>query len=182
MNRATIYLLRHAEKPDPRTGIIGVDEDGTPDKHSLSKRGWYRAGVLGSWLLDPANIPLPIERVFAARPNPSGKKSKRSEQTVMPFARKAGLLVDTTYEKGDESRLGKALNEVAGISLVSWTHEQLPGLVRAVAKGVSNVPADWPSDRFDVLWILERDDDGSWRFSQRPQRLFPEDRGSTIAS
>ena len=34
-----IILSRHAEKPDPDKGIVGVDHTGRTDEHSLSVRG-----------------------------------------------------------------------------------------------------------------------------------------------
>jgi hypothetical protein len=39
-------------------------------------------------------------------------------------------------------------------------------------------PDEWPEERFDVVWILDRDEDagGAWRFAQVPQRLLPHDR------
>jgi hypothetical protein len=38
----------------------------------------------------------------------------------------------------------------------------------------SGLPVKWPGKRFDLVWILDRADEG-WRFSQIGQLLLPGD-------
>ena len=46
MAPARIIAIRHGEKPDDDGRIFGVDVNGRNDPHSLSPRGWQRAGAL----------------------------------------------------------------------------------------------------------------------------------------
>jgi hypothetical protein len=45
---AAIFLIRHAEEPDPNAGIVGVSHSGQPDDDSLALRGWQRAKALSA--------------------------------------------------------------------------------------------------------------------------------------
>jgi len=42
----TIMFVRHGEKPGEGTRPHGVDHHGEHDEHSLSVKGWTRAGAL----------------------------------------------------------------------------------------------------------------------------------------
>lgn len=62
--------------------------------------------------------------------------------------------------------------------LIVWHHSHIIELARRIAGGQLACPVHWPDDRFDVVWVLDRDDDpsaGPWRFTQVPQRLFAHD-------
>jgi hypothetical protein len=182
---ATIYFIRHAEKPDAALGTAGTDEQGNADDRSLTPRGWQRAGALAVWLMDPQNV-KPIERVYAARPEGrhddegGGSKSKRPLETVTPFAERARLEVVTRYTKGGELQLGEELAGLSGVTLVSWQHENLRAIVLAVSPNVKGVPATWPDDRFDVVWVLERVDGAAWRFTEIPQMVLDGDKEKPI--
>jgi hypothetical protein len=41
-------------------------------------------------------------------------------------------------------------------------------------------PAQWPDDRFDVVWTLTKTA-GGWHFAQLPELLLPQDRADVIA-
>jgi hypothetical protein len=57
----------------------------------------------------------------------------------------------------------------------------LPKLARAIAGSHLPCPHEWPEDRFDVVWVLDRADDaGPWTFSQVAQQLFAHDRPEPI--
>jgi len=72
--------------------------------------------------------------------------------------------------------LGK--RQQRGIVLIAWEHKVLPSLIGHVP-GAPAVPAAWPDERFDMVWILERAE-GRWSFSQRPQLLLAGDRAEPI--
>lgn len=66
-----------------------------------------------------------------------------------------------------------------GPVLISWHHSHIPELARHIAGEPPGCPHQWPDDRFDVVWVLDRAD-AAWRFSQVPQRLFATDRVGVI--
>src|ERR1700758_1488425 len=83
-------LIRHAEKPQPG-GDDGVDASGKPDPHSLTPRGWQRAGA-GAELFAPSlerapALPKPTA-IFASAPNPAAARSRRPLQTISLLAEK----------------------------------------------------------------------------------------------
>ncbi len=46
----------------------------------------------------------------------------------------------------------------------------------------ATIPAEWPSDRFDIVWIFDPPAKGKsrWKFTQIPQRLLPGDADTGI--
>jgi hypothetical protein len=55
-------------------------------------------------------------------------------------------------------------------------------LARKIAGKDVGCPHEWPDDRFDIVWTLDRSDDtgAPWTFTQAPQRLFAYDRDEPI--
>ncbi len=160
-----IMLIRHGEKqevPPP----AAIDENGTPDKHSLIPRGWERAGALVP--LFRCQIPNPaIARptaIFAAAASSDVSlafaegedlaKSLRPQETVAPLARALSITVNTDFAVGDESDAAQVIAALDGVVLVSWEHKHLPAIARAFS---SAAPQRWPADDvFDLVWILDR--------------------------
>jgi hypothetical protein len=174
-----ILIIRHAEKPDPDRGILGVDETGRCDPASLSPRGWQRAGALV-----PKFSHLEAEcrphRIYAARSNANGKVSHRSIQTVKPLAENLQLAIDTRFGRGDEDALVRdVLNDTTAV-LISWQHEGIPAIAaRIMGESATLIPSTWPEDRFDMTWLLTRTAN-AWNFVQIPQHLLYGDRDEPI--
>jgi hypothetical protein len=57
--------------------------------------------------------------------------------------------------------------------LISWRHEHIPELARAL--GASDVPPEWPEDIYDRIWRLMRMDDAALRVADLPMALMPDD-------
>jgi hypothetical protein len=178
-NPPLIMLIRHAEKPDPDQGIDGVEPSGKHSDHSLIVRGWQRAGALvalfasvgprpGSPLRTPAYI-------YAAG---TGDKDRlnRSMETVQPLADALKIASQTRFAVGDEDDAAKDILRRDGPVLVAWEHHNLPRIVEAIL-GDKKPPAasKWPGDRFDVIWLLTPDGQGSYTFSALPQMLLAGD-------
>ncbi|WP_345000986.1 hypothetical protein, partial [Tsukamurella soli] len=170
-----LYLIRHAEKPTGKGAPYGVDEDGEKDKHSLTPRGWTRAGALiGLFTSGYRGIMLP-RTIFAARPD----GSKRPLETVTPLARRVGLAVDATIGPDDAAAAAAAATRAPGVSVMAWEHHAIPAIAAALGTVEPRPPAAWPGDRFDVVWEFTRDG-LVWRFTQIPQLLLDGDRSTGI--
>lgn len=171
-----IMIVRHAEKPT--TTQRGVRPDGEHDKHSLSVRGWTRAGALVGLLAPLQGAP----RAGLARPDAIYASSRAHEgshrpvQTVTPLAERLGLPVHCDWGEGAEAELASTLTDRAGTFLVAWHHESIPKIVQAVG---SVATPEWPDDRFDIVWTLTRVG-SAWQFAQVAQLLLAGDRPDPI--
>jgi hypothetical protein len=168
-------LVRHAEKPGSGPAQ-GVDIDGNPDPHSLTVRGWTRAGALVE-LFAPAHGPT---RPGLARPTAvfaaGGQtgKGRRPRETINPLAARLNIPVDTAYTEGQEPALARHVAARPGPTLISWEHGGIPALLAAFPHLQPTPPTSWPDDRFDLIWTLTPTTTG-WTFTQLPQLLLDGD-------
>jgi len=180
MAPARIMVIRHAEKPDPDNRHGGVAADGTADDESLTVRGWQRAGALVGFFT--ARPDLRPSAIFAAGIG-HGSKSKRPLETVTPLAARlkehGQVAVTTDYLKDDLQPLVQDVLSRHGTVLISWEHKRIPDIVSLLPHAPS-CPHVWPDERFDLVWVLDREDQG-WSFSQAPQLLLAGDRSDPIA-
>lgn len=177
MPHPTIFIIRHGEKPTK--GERGITADGKHSKNSLIARGWQRAGGLvglfGAAAHATAKAPLATPAaIFAASPDAPGvdkkEKSRREEETATPLAHRLGLKPNLKFGKGTEKKLVKAVRKETGPVLIVWEHEMIVALTRELCSS-PKIPATWPSDRFDVVFVLTPDGEG-YNFSQVPQQLL----------
>jgi len=176
MSPPVVVLLRHGEKPDPKAGIQGVDERGRALPEGLSPPGWQRAGALVRLLVplapDAAWLPRPTA-LWAARAT-GRHPSRRPLLTLLPLAAELRLAVDQSASADDPPEsVAARLASLSGVTVVCWRHDDLPALARALCPQ-ADVPALWPEDRFDVLWVVEGEGDGR-HFRALPQRLLAGD-------
>ncbi|MBV9921345.1 MAG: hypothetical protein JOY78_10910 [Pseudonocardia sp.] len=167
-------VVRHAEKPTKANEHFGVRPGGEHDKHSLTVRGWMRAGALVNLFAPHHGEPRPglvrPDVIYAA--GHSDDHGHRPVQTVTPLAERMRLPVHTHWRAGSEDELSASLADRGDTVLVAWQHEAIPKIVRAL--GACAAPEEWPDDRFDVVWTLTRAGSG-WRFAQVPQLLLAGD-------
>lgn len=190
MGTQTILIIRHAEKPVPN-GASGVNESGASDRRSLTPKGWQRAG---SWaelfvpsLGSASRLPRP-DFIFASEPSGhqdnddvTGSKSRRPVETVTPLALKLDKPIDQCFTKGGEANLANTLSQAIGVCLVCWQHEDIARIATAIAPDVQGIPADWPDDRFNVAYRLDRADaDSRWTFHQIVPRMLQGDSSAEI--
>ena len=190
-----VMLIRHAEKPVGADPPHGVSIDGVADPESLTPRGWQRAGALvglmaGSFRASGdgqdagRTLPTPTH-LFASKVGP-GSGSRRSLETLEPLADRLGLAVDTRFLKEEPGPLVAAITAVDGVVLAAWEHRLIPTIATLILGGPGAspvVPAVWPDDRFDVVWVFERSDGTpALVFRQLPQLLLSGDRSTTIAA
>ena len=187
-----VIVIRHAEKPTTHPKRHGVAEDGTPDKESLTVRGWRHAGSLaavfsgegahpdGARLGRPAHIfasAIGKKRVKGAggRTVTIGSHSRRPQQTVSEMAARLGLTPVTDHARGEEAALAADALGRDGTVLICWQHEDIPAIGRAIAGEHAGVPDAWPGDRYDLVWIFDRKGT-RWTFRTLAHpRLLPAD-------
>lgn len=177
---AVVMVIRHGEKPDGSEK--GIDANGKTDKHSLTQTGWERAKGLVNLFAPTAAAPRPglarPEAIYAAGQDDDGD-GERTRETVTPLAEDLGLTVDTTYAKGDEQALVEHVLAQPGPTLISWQHEEIPAIAAAFPQVTPTPPAQWPANRFDVVWVFTRSA-GGWHFSQQPEMVLPQDTDTAI--
>ena len=189
-----IFVTRHAEKPAPATAAdpasFGVDGLGAPNPHSLTPRGWTRAGAF-TVLFAPqdhryrAGFDQPTVLVAPDYGSPAEGAVHRPVQTLVPLSRRLGLTVSTPSPKGEEAALvtQHLLTATDEVVLVSWDHENIPELVAALLAAAEVAPnpqlpaSGWPDDRYDVVLSFTRQPGGGRRygFSELPQLLLDGD-------
>jgi broad specificity phosphatase PhoE len=161
-----IMLIRHAEKPEG-SSVLGVKEDGTHGQHSLVVQGWQRAGALVAYFSAPTLAEIAVPTYLYA-----SSVDLRPIETITPLARRLGVTADQTFAVGDEAALVASITSRDGVVLVAWEHKHIPLIADHLT---SHAPQTWPGDRFDVVWIFDRQSSGSYSFAQVPQMLLAGD-------
>lgn len=177
---AKIMVIRHAEKPVPdRTG--GVRWRGELDPESLTALGWQRAGALVDFFEHPRvpHIARPDHLFAVSFDRAKIDSSRRSKQTLRPLSQKLGLPVHDRLGKEQEDQLIEALMALTGTVLVAWSHENILKIVQALDRS-TRTPGSWPDERFDVVWVFDRQA-GQTVFTQVPQCLLAGDSQGVIS-
>lgn len=172
---ATVIMVRHGEKPPDSGPPYGVTAGGVQDTHSLTTRGWARAGALVNLFNGYSRAMPKPSAIYASK---GSTASMRPAQTVQFVAHNLGLAPITRYDLEVEPEFAAMVAEIRvrpGVTLVSAEHSKITDFVRALT-GLD--APEWPSDRFDVCWILTRKD-GVWSSRRIPQNLLPGDRTTT---
>ncbi len=191
MPNQTILIIRHAEKPEPG-GDSGVNSTGTLDSRSLTPRGWQRAGAWAQLFAPPLGqhtvLPKPIA-LFASAPEShheiaagnGGSKSRRPLETITPLAAKLNIAVDLRFARGSEGALATAISAIDGVVLVCWQHENIVAIANALTPTPQDVPANWPRDRFNVIFRFDRPESAApWALQQIVPIMFDGDESSQI--
>ena len=180
-----IMVIRHAEKPATDLAPYGVTLKGERDKESLAVRGWQRAGALAN-LFAPTNghfqTPSLAEPQFLYASKPIKRKgSKRPITTIMPLAEKLAIEINSDFPRFEvESMLEEAFL-CNGVVLICWQREYIPKIADHILGNKVIAPQDWPEDRFDVVWVFDRDpSSGQYGFEQVPQMLLMGDLATPI--
>jgi hypothetical protein len=201
----TIYIIRHAEKPSdagtPALDVVGgrhtlgIDAAGAVNDHSLTPRGWQRAGALAV-LFGAAEGPLQVRQfprpttLFAPDYGSARESAQhRAYQTIEPLSLRLGVPVFTPVAKGDENALvdRHVLHAHDADVLICWEHDHISRIVTALSGRLVidppvGVDAHWPDERFDMVLMLRRADDGTsgYRFSQLPQLVLDGDSSTPL--
>ncbi len=174
-------FIRHGEKPSETGAPFGVNQHGKEDSHALSVRGWQRAGALAGLfkLAQQSGYPglVTPAAIYATAPN-SDSHSTREFNTAQPLADALSITVNIDYPHGHEHHLATHIAGQAEPTLVVWHHGELPAAIAEFPiVNQSEVPSEWPEERFDLVWVLKRDTDSlQYTFSQLNQRLLDGDK------
>jgi len=182
-----IMVLRHAEKPAKDLEPFGVTLEGERDSESLTARGWQRAGALAN-LFAPTNshfqhASLAEPRLIYVSKPLKRKGSRRPIETVTPLAERLAIKINKDFPR---SRVESMLEEVfscKGTVLICWQREYIPRIAAHILGNKTKVPRVWPEDRFDLVWVFDRDRSSDrFTFKQVPQRLLMGDWTTPIKS
>jgi hypothetical protein len=186
MSALTLFIIRHAEKPNdakaPWPGN-GFTEKGDADNESLVIRGWQRAGSWSALFgagLGGQDFPQPVA-IYAANPGlaDGDDPSQRPFETISPLAARLNLTPIAKYAVGDEPQLIAELSGLTGVVLVCWEHKMiykqiLPGLTQG--QTLHGLPIGWDGAHFDVVLRFDRSGPGApWSFRQLFPRLLTGD-------
>jgi hypothetical protein len=106
--------------------------------------------------------------------------SQRPRETLQPLAERLGLTIDTRFLKSQLKELVAAARTAEGVVLVAWEHHLIPSIATLITGDATRVPAAWPDDRYDLVWILEPEASGSYGFRQVAQMLLAGDRADLV--
>src|SRR6476620_6390104 len=107
-----VVIIRHGEKPDKGD--------------HLSCKGFNRSLQLPAVLYSKFKIP---DHVFvAAMGNTKSENHLRMFETIVPFAVKYNLRINSEYDADDIKGAGGAILQSKGYALVVWEHDKIDNL------------------------------------------------------
>lgn len=129
----------------------------------------------GHWkkIADPS-IGVP-DMIFASAAAVT-RKTSRPADTVAPLAALLGKKVFTDISHGEEDKLVQRASAIEGVVLISWHHETIPRIANLIAGTATRIPRKCDQERFDLVWVFDEDEAGSWNFRQVPQQCYPDSR------
>lgn len=181
----TLFIIRHAEKPDDPTLGPGVTSQGEDHNHSLVVRGWQRAGAWATLFGgDCHRFDYPTPDVVLAV-NPKAKQigdglvTRRPYETILPLCQKLGSGPVLDFGIGDEVSMLASIRRRRGVVLICWEHNRIvDAILPELAKNqnIPGLPTKWDKARFDVALRFDRSrSDAPWSFRQLFPRLLAGD-------
>lgn len=130
-----IIIIRHGEKPD--------------QGENLSCQGFNRALQLADVLHKKFGTP---DYIFVPTIN-TGKKTgtARMYQTIVPFAVKYNLRINTKYDVDDTKGLAQDVLKRNGTVLLVWEHKHIDKILKALGIDTGD---KWPDGDFDSIWVI----------------------------
>jgi len=144
---ATLYLIRHAEKP------------AQPDDPRLTMAGEARAQAYVAYFRH-LGLSSSSHLIAAA----DSEHSNRSRLTLTPLSVALSLPIDVSVADHDYARLSEQLLTDArydqGSTLICWHHGQILGLAQSLGAKANQLPAAWPDAIFGWTIRLRYDGNG----------------------
>ena len=131
-----IVLIRHGEKP--------------AEGDNLSCAGFNRSVKLPAVLKNKFGMP---DYIYVPAPS-TGKRTSncRMLQTILPFAIKNNLGINTTFAVDATDLLAKKIRKQTGTVFVIWEHKQLGDIIKLL--GLKDLPSKWKDDDYDSIYII----------------------------
>ncbi|HTI93732.1 MAG TPA: hypothetical protein VL727_24230 [Puia sp.] len=149
-----VVLIRHGEKPKEGSG--------------LNCRGINRAKALPAVL--NAKIGLPGLIYVPAIADGDVTKHARMAQTIIPFAEKYHLPMNSDYKVNDIKGAARNILKQKGTVLVVWEHNGLEDLAEQL--GVKE-KLHWSDSDFDTIWIITFSKKGKARLQVDHEGIHP---------
>ena len=130
-----IVMIRHAEKP--------------PQGDNLSCKGQNRALQLADVLFD--KVGLPEQTYVPTLKQGRATKHARMLQTVMPFAIKHNLPINSTFDESEVKKAAADVLERSKTVLMVWEHSKIQALAQRL--GATDAPP-WDGHDFDSIWVI----------------------------
>jgi hypothetical protein len=180
-----IMVIRHAEKPANDPPPHGVTLKGEREKESLIVLGWQRAGALASFFAptnDSFQDPSLAKPQFLYASKPVRRNgSRRPIETITPLAEKLAIRINSNFSKDEAKNMVEEAFLCAGVVLICWQHDYIPKIASYILGNKTTAPQDWPEDRFDMVWVFDRDSTtAQYSFKQVPQSLLMGDWATPI--
>lgn len=179
-----IMLIRHSERPSADKKFRGVDLGGRKDKEELTVRGWQRAGALVRFFAprDGRFVHPALGRpavLFACKAGPAAP-SLRPQHTLLPLAEfLSDIELNCDYYEGEEAALVREVLGRRGPALIAWKHLTMHVIANLILGNASTAPQHWPYERYDLVWVFDRTQDG-YAFTQVPQLLLAGDSADLV--
>ncbi|KFY45942.1 hypothetical protein V494_00699 [Pseudogymnoascus sp. VKM F-4513 (FW-928)] len=155
--KATVYLIRHGEKPDD--GGNGLSAAGLQRAQCLrsvfGSSSSYNIGYIMAQTPDSGRLPALFKEITIGAPavlmELSDGSRARPLQTVQPLATDLGLSVDTSCDRDDQKCVADAVDNYSGSGnvLIAWEHDALTDIVDEL--GNKDAPK-YPDDSFNLIW------------------------------
>jgi hypothetical protein len=180
-----IMVIRHAEKPLNDPPPYGVTVKGEREKESLIVLGWQRAGALAGFFAptnDSFQDPSLARPQFIYASKPIRRNgSRRPIETITPLAEKLAIRINSNFSKDESKEMVEEAFLCSGVVLICWQHDFIPKIASYILGNKTTAPQDWPEDRFDVVWVFDRDTTtNQYSFKQVPQNLLMGDWATPI--
>ncbi|MFD1468973.1 histidine phosphatase family protein [Hymenobacter caeli] len=146
-----VVIIRHGEKP--------------AEGDNLSCAGLNRALALPAVL--NKLMPTPPDFTYVPLIGTDGKDTTtiRMLQTVMPYAVRHNLTINSDYAVDNAKGLAKMLRRQRGTVLLVWEHNNILEIAKKL--GI-NTPLAWPDADFDSIWTISFHGGGAKGKAKRP--------------
>jgi hypothetical protein len=131
-----IVIIRHGEKPDKGD--------------NLSCKGLNRSLQLPAVLHQKIGVP---NAIFV--PSPKLGKSTgvaRMYQTIVPFAVKYNLDINSKYDVADAEGLAGGIKKESGTVLLVWEHKAIHKIIKTL--GINDPDLKWDDNDYDSIWTI----------------------------